>query len=200
MVAPTATGRKTVGRGLHPCGILQLAQHAKGMRRVDSLKRRLEALVAGSETDHEVAAKAGAVLLDLIRVEGRANQLLAAGPASGLVTESFLGMPLQRAAVKVLEDAGEPLHVRELAARIKAGGWRHPRARGRGDQLTQQLAARLPRYAEFRRVRPNTFGLASWGDQPRRRTEKRPRALFEGTDRNVARWIGEHPDAVFEDE
>lgn len=170
---------------------------------METLRARLEAMVAGgseSATEREIADRAGAILLDLIRLEGRANQLFASRPVLGAPRDSFLGLPLQQAALEVLEQAGEPLHVRELAARVKAGGWRHRRGEGRRDQLLHQLAARLPRYPEFRRVRPNTFALAAWDERPPRPPERRPRALFEGTDRDVARWIGDHPEAVFEDE
>lgn len=162
------------------------------------MKNALERVVAGRPGDDPaVAEEAGRLLLEVIRLEGRADRLLSRADRDPVKPESFHGMPLQEAAYQVLLVVNEPLHVRELAARIKAGGWRHPRSEGRPEQLAQQLAARLPRYPEFKRVRPNTFGLAQWAE-PSPAASRGPRALFGGTNENLGSWIGEHPEAPFE--
>jgi hypothetical protein len=82
-----------------------------------------------------------------------------------------------------------PLHARELGARMKARGWRHPRSTvARPEQVMHQLAARLPRHPKvFRRVAPQTFALARWGEtDPSAR--RRPRTgLFLGPGTTIAR-------------
>lgn len=163
------------------------------------MKGELERLVGRPDTTPAIAEEAGRLLLDVIRVEGRVDRFLATiEPGSEPGPAGFQGMPLQDAARRVLSGAGVPLHVRELAARVKAGGWRHRRESGQPDQLAHQLAARLPRYDTFRRVRPNTFGLAEWGEGAPP-SGGQPVPLFTGTDRGLAEWIGEHPEAPFED-
>jgi len=121
---------------------------------------------------------------------------------------SLGGVTLHEAARRVLEEEGRPMHVQELGARIKARGWRHPRSRAaRSDQINFQLAARLPRHPEtFQRVAPNTFALAAWGDSAPVRQRPKPRLpLFSSPHRAPdgrpwSEWIGDHPEAPFEDE
>lgn len=169
------------------------------------LRTLLDREVASVE-DAELVAEAARLLRDLLRVEQQAEALLeratgepaarAAEPAVRYETaHGFEGLALHEAARRVLAAAGAPLHVRDLGARIKAGGWRHPRAsRPQPDQIEFQLAARLPRYpAWFRRVAPNTFGLAEWGEAsaPRR---ARPRLnAVRGRGPKLARRIGDDP-------
>jgi len=170
---------------------------------VDTLKGRLETLVAqGADAPGGAATadEAGKLLLNLIRLEGRAGQLLSGTPERKTNPEfGFEGLALQEAARRVLVSVGAPLHVRELSARIKAGGWRHRRAGTHPGQLTHQLAARLPKYSEFSRVRPNTFALSAWGNRPPSGAAGPPRAVMAAVDQDLATWIGDHPEAPFED-
>lgn len=171
-----------------------------------SLSRLKEDLVAlmrqppQSADDAERAARAAEALAAYIRAEEGAELVLSeqstdAAPDQG----SLAGLTLHDAARRVLETAGIPLHVKELGRRIKAGGWRHKRSRkARPEQINYQLAARLPRHPDvFRRVSPNTFGLARWDV---RRTEKvRPRtALFRGPGGEHAALLGDRADEVIE--
>jgi hypothetical protein len=93
----------------------------------------------------------------------------------------------------VLEEAGQPLHAKELGSRIKARGWKHPRGAPSPNQIVYQLAARLPRHPHrFRRVAPNTFGLAKWEDDVGPRAPRKPAlALFKGPGGSTARDIGD---------
>jgi HB1/ASXL restriction endonuclease-like protein with HTH domain len=174
---------------------------------MEELRQALEDLIAESDADEEEVTEASEVLVELLQVEGRARRIVArrAGGPSPTAREgggSLADLTLHEAARRALDDAGFPMHVRDLATRIKARGWRHPRARTSPfDHLVRQLSARLPRHPEFTRVRPNTFALKAWGSDLGGRTRPRPRfGLFEGDGFPWARWIGEHPDAVFEDE
>ncbi|MBI4728531.1 MAG: winged helix-turn-helix domain-containing protein [Acidobacteria bacterium] len=157
----------------------------------------------------EIAAEAARILRDLMRLEQQAEELLGrrAG-SSATVAEgapryggagSFEGLALHDAARRVLAAAGAPLHVRDLGARIKASGWRHPRSsHARPDQIEFQLAARLPRYpAVFRRVAPNTFGLAEWGDVAPPRHPKPRLDAVRGRGPRLARRIADEPDLIF---
>lgn len=182
---------------------LQLEYHAKGVNMADTLKNRLERLVAqGADAPGgaATAGEAGELLLNLIRLEGRAGQLLS-GTGEGKANPEFgfEGLALQEAALRVLVSVGAPLHVRELSARIKAGGWRHRRAGAHPGQLMHQLAARLPKYPEFSRVRPNTFALSAWGNRPPSGAAGPPRPVMAAVDQDLATWIGDHPEAPFED-
>jgi hypothetical protein len=128
----------------------------------------------------------------------RARRLSEEGHGRGSEGRSLAGLTLHEAARRVLEEAGVPLHARELGARIKAGGWRHPRSsRARSDLIVYQLAARLPRHPEtFRRLGPNTFGLVAWGPggPPKR---QRPRTgVFSGPGGAIARGTGESDEPV----
>lgn len=178
--------------------------------KMSELQRRLRALLEKGVVDvpgAEVAAEAASLLRDLLRLEQQAEELLtrAAGGAS-IAREgvpayggSSAGLTLHEAARRVLAAAGCPMHVRDLGARIKAAGWRHPRSpRARADQIEFQLAARLPRHPEvFRRVAPNTFGLAEWGDAASPR-DPRPRLrTVRGRGPRLARRIAEEPDLIF---
>ncbi len=170
---------------------------------LDTLKGRLETLVAqGADAPGGAATadEAGKLLLILIRLEGRAGQLLSGTPDRKTNPEfGFEGLALQEAARRVLVGVGTPLHVRELSARIKAGGWRHRRAGAHPEQLMHQLAARLPKYPEFMRIRPNTFTLSEWGDRPPSAAAGPPRPVMAAVDQDLATWIGDHPEAPFED-
>jgi hypothetical protein len=149
------------------------------------------------------AREAAEILAEYHRLTERARRLSEEGHARGRSEgRSLAGLTLHEAARRVLEDAGVPLHARELGARIKAGGWRHPRsARARSDQIVYQLAARLPRHPQtFRRIGPNTFGLVVWGSEgpPKR---QRPRTgVFTGPGGAIARRIGESDEPVSERE
>jgi hypothetical protein len=114
--------------------------------------------------------------------------------APGAAADSLAGKTLHDAAAVVLEEAGAPLHAKELGSRIKARGWTHPRGGpSRPNQIVYQLAARLPRHShQFRRVAPNTFALAKWGGDVGPRSPPKPRiALFKGPGGNTGRLIGE---------
>jgi HB1, ASXL, restriction endonuclease HTH domain len=166
------------------------------------MRAELEHLIAEGDVE-ETGAEAAALLVELIRLEGRARRLLEQTRSSDESRPSDLaGLTLHDAARVVLEEEGRPLHARELGERIKARGWRHPRTRSpRPDQIVYQLAARLPKHPQvFRRVAPQTFALASWeSGQPRPR-QKPHLGIFRGPGLPIAREIGERPEAPFEDE
>jgi HB1, ASXL, restriction endonuclease HTH domain len=168
-----------------------------------------------SADEAERLSEAASLLAAYRRLDERGEVLLRKAGAAALnhyaaqlgVSESTtevasnLGrLSLHEAARRVLEEAGTPLHVRELGARIKAGGWTHPRSKDpRGDLILFQLAARLPRYPDtFERVAPNTFGLTKWSDPlAGGRKVREPRtAMFQGPGRPVGRETGESEDAV----
>jgi hypothetical protein len=149
---------------------------------IDALKERIAQILQRSvltARDALEAAEAARLIADAIAVEERAAALLGEPPAEG--GEGLAGRTLDDAAELVLRQAGQPLHGRELGARIKAAGWRHPRTKvARPDQIVFQLAARLPKDERFVRVAPNTFGLREWStggehrERPRLRTFKGP--------------------------
>jgi hypothetical protein len=116
--------------------------------------------------DADRAREAADLLASCLRIEAQARRFLSVGQPgpTGSREESFSGLPLHEAARRVLEEAGVPLHARDLGARIKARGWHHPRSKvAKPHQIMHQLAARLPRFPEvFQRVAPQTFGLTSW--------------------------------------
>jgi hypothetical protein len=137
---------------------------------LDRMRDQLETLVRAPIRTPEDAARSGeaATLLgDLLRWVERVRLLTVSDDAPrDNKRQPLVGLTLHEAARRVLTEAGEPLHARELAVRIKLGGWTHPRsASARPDQIVYQLAARLPKYPEtFERVSPNTFGLRAWTD------------------------------------
>ncbi len=156
---------------------------------VESLKRLLQEILARPKvTSHDAdeAVEAAQIIADLIRCEERALRLLdqpaehAETSAAGrrLDGRPLAGLTLHEAARRVLAKAGWPMHVRDLAVRIKIGGWKNPRGKDvKPPQLAPQIAARLPRYPEtFRRFAPNTFGLTEWGDNPP--LKQRPKPLI----------------------
>lgn len=166
---------------------------AETWERLEEVRRR----PVGSSRDASMVEEAARYLGEMVELEQRATRWLQeldrnrAGGAQGLE-----GLTLHEAARRVLEEAGTPLHARELGARIKAGGWKHPRtSNARPEQIVFQLAARLPRHPHmFRRVGPNTFGLAEWG--PRRARRSAPRlGTFSGGGQRVGRGMsdGEEP-------
>ena len=172
---------------------------------MSELKERLEEVLHGptqTVADAERVAEAAAVLAAYLRVEEDAHRLFDMGherqnsEPTRSRTNQFEGMTLHRAAQEVLEEAGTPLHVRELGKRIKAGGWRHKRSKNpHPDQIHYQLAARLPRLPKvFVRVAPNTFALTEWSSA---RPKPRPRiGLFRGASKIAGRDIGDQPDAA----
>ena len=167
---------------------------------------RLEELRArkvSKPEDAEAAAEAARLLAEALRIKERAERLLSRSEqrewTRDVSSGGLSGLTLHEAARRVLEQAGTPLHAKELGARIKSGGWRHPRSsRAHDDQIVFQLAARLPRLPEvFRRVGPNTFALAEWGDDPFRKRGKKPRfPLFEGPGEAVGRKIAQSHEHV----
>lgn len=187
-----------------------LERLSKGLR---ELKDRLERIMArpkATPRDADEASEAAKALADLLRGEQRALRLLEGSaqerprpPASGATPNSLAGLTLHEAARSVLEDAGWPMHVRDLAVRVKAGAWRNPRGKNAtAPQLAQQLAARLPRYPEtFRRVAPNTFALTEWGDNPPRKERPKPLiGIIASGGEYAARDIDEELGIIFEDE
>ena len=149
-----------------------------------------------TSTDAEAAARAAEALLEILLARERAELALApAAEARGTTAGDLSGLTLHDAAARVLEQAGIPLHVKELGKRIKGGGWKHPRSRNaRREQIQFQLAARLPRYPDrFQRVAPNTFGLKGWSE----RMLQRPKpmlGLFRGPPGGIGRESGERFD------
>jgi hypothetical protein len=159
---------------------------------LSALKERLEEIMRRPKVtprDADDACEAAKALADLLRGEERALRLLRAGGSpsdAGQAKQPYLltGLTLHEAAQRVLEDAGWPMHVRELGTLIKIRGWRHPRSTNAApDQIQFQLAARLPRHPDvFKKFAPNTFGLAKWGDSPPRAERPKPRLDLLGTD------------------
>ena len=136
---------------------------------MEDLKARLEEFIAhADESEEATTQEATRLLTQLLRVRAAADSLLASSTRPNVRDPerpgSLLGLSLHEAARMVLEDAGSPLHARELGRRIKQRGWKHPRSKvARPDQIVFQLAARLPRVPEtFVRTGPNTFGLRAW--------------------------------------
>lgn len=177
---------------------------------MSELKETLEELLsepAGSHEEQEALEEAARLLVELVKAEGKARRFLESHrhvpPARDTGALLLAGLPLHQAARLVLREAGWPMHARDLAVRIKAGGWRHPRSRNaRPDQLVFQLAARLPKYPSiFRRVAPNTFALTEWGDTPPRRDRPRPLVgVFASGGGLPARDADQELDRYFEDE
>lgn len=161
------------------------------------VRDRLEALLSRpirSAADAEGAAAAAEALAAYLRGEEAALNVLGEGSPGPSRNDDLAGLTLHAAAERVLERAGTPLHVTELGRRIKAGGWRHPRAKPRPDQINYQLAARLPRYPEFVRTAPNTFGLARWRSDPPKPAARPSLGLFSGPGGAIGRSIGEAAD------
>jgi hypothetical protein len=183
---------------------------------LSALKERLEEIIRRPKVtprDADEAGEAAKALADLLRGEERALRLLRArgspsdaGQAKQAKQPYLLtGLTLHEAAQRVLDDAGWPMHVRELGTLIKIRGWRHPRSTNAPpDQIQFQLAARLPRHPDvFKKFAPNTFGLAKWGEAPPRTERPKPRLGLLGTDPAhegpSARWLSEHDDEWYDD-
>jgi hypothetical protein len=137
------------------------------------------------------AEEAARMLRDILEAEQRADRLLAKEEAAEYVVGAKLeGLTLHEAARRVLQRAGRPLHAKEIGVRMKAAGWRHPRATNpRSDQIEHSLAAQLPKYPTFKRVKPQTFALAEWEE-----TKEAPRPLigiFDGPGGPVGRGISD---------
>lgn len=165
---------------------------------------RLRALISGgmgTPEEAERAARAAEALAGYLRAERTAAEVL--GDVQQLVAAPagvLENMTLHDAAERVLSEAGMPLHVRDLGTRIKAGGWSHPRSRNaRPDQINYQLAARLARMPDrFRRVAPNTFGLAQWDDGSTGNRRKPRLGMFRSGGATPARSLD--GDAPFEEQ
>jgi len=159
-----------------------------------SIREDLEATMrqpVRTAKDAERIGQAAALLAEYLNFEERARRLAGDSNLSSDLKGSgdLGGMTLDNAAEDVLDEAGVPLHVRELGARIKARGWRHPRSRNaRPDQIFFQLAARLPRHPDrFRRVSPNTFALVGWDEGGAAAKRPRPKTgLFSGPGTAIA--------------
>jgi HB1, ASXL, restriction endonuclease HTH domain len=141
----------------------------------------------------EAAQEAAGLLATYLRLERRAVELSERAQNAGARETSgdLRGKTLDEAARAVLEEAGVPLHARELGARIKARGWRHPRSKqARPDQIVYQLASRLGRDPSFRRVSSNTFALAAWGEGHAGPRRAKPRlGIFRGPGGTTGRDI-----------
>ncbi|MGI8708537.1 MAG: HTH domain-containing protein [Actinomycetota bacterium] len=166
--------------------------HARDIE--DELRKVLAAPVATPEDAERLAAAAKA-LADYLRAGASALRAMGVEPPLDPAPEAgqLARLTLDRAAEKVLAQAGVPLHVRELGRRIRDGGWGHPRKPQAGpDRIIYQLAARLPRHPDrFQRVAPNTFALTNWDlnegpDRPRPRL-----ATFRSTGKVTGRTIDE---------
>lgn len=172
------------------------------------MKEELERFIAhyadvGEAQD--AVAEAEQLLVDYIKLEGRARRVVNSrrGPATGVADDSLAGLSVHEAARRVLEDEARPMHAKELGARMKARGWRHPRGQpAQPNQIVNSLAAQLPkRPAVFRRVAPQTFALVEWGDAATQRRPPKPRVgLFKGTGAGISGLIGDHPEAPIEAE
>lgn len=129
----------------------------------------------------ERVAEAGKLLAEYLRLAERIEKLAREEERDQpRRSEDFRGLSLHKAAHRILADAGHPLHVKDLGARIKARGWRHRSMTTAADQIYHQLAARLPRHPEFQRVGPNTFALTEWGGRPPRKRPRPRLPLFDG--------------------
>lgn len=177
---------------------------------VRELRRRLEEILArpkATRRDAEEAVEAAQAIADLMDAEERALRLVSgradlSSPAER-PPEILTGLTLHEAARAVLAQAGWPMHVRDLAVRVKTGLWHNPRGKdANAKQLALQLAARLPRHPEiFRRVAPNTFALAGWGDNPPRKERPKPLiGIFASDGTHAARDIDEELETILEDE
>jgi hypothetical protein len=163
------------------------------------VKEQLESVISrpiDSPEQAEVAQEAAELLATYLRVRDRTRRLMASAedPRTEEASNGDLkGLPLHRAAELVLEEGGTPLHARELGARMKARGWRHPRSTvARPEQIVHQIAARLPKHPEtFRRIAPQTFALTKWGDRRFAPSKRKPRlALFSGPGDPIGRTAG----------
>jgi hypothetical protein len=179
---------------------LRLVKELKLMSEVRSRLEELRSQPVESPADARIVEEAARLLGELADVETRARRWTEeiANPTRG---EGLAGLPLRKAARRVLEEAGVPLHARELGARIKARGWRHPRSPNAPEgRIMFQLAALLPRHPDlFRRVGPNTFALAEWEDGPIRKRPAPRLGLFRGPGRAIGRSIGESEDPLSEE-
>lgn len=172
---------------------------------MSEVRRELQEMLARpirDPEDAERAARAAQALAEYIRAENHAHAVLDPSRVSSRRSPDggdLDHLSLHQAAERVLEEAGIPLHVKELGQRIKAGGWTHKRsAHARPDQINYQLAARLPRHPKtFVRVAPNTFGLTKWGKGVAARQPLI--GLFRSGSKDASVRIGEHPEEVFED-
>ena len=160
----------------------------------DDLEKVIRSTYSSAD-DAERAAQAASVLAAYLRADEIAERVLTGVPDSSIADadKSYASLTLNEAAERVLEDAGVPLHVKELGKRVKARGWRHRRPVSRPDQINYQLAARLPRHPDvFIRVAPNTFALVRWGEGRSKGAPVAPKVgLFRGPGGAVGASLGE---------
>lgn len=169
------------------------------------VKERLESVLSmnvSSPEDAERAGEAAQLLATYLRLEERVRALTESREETGRPEgQSVAGLTLPDAAERVLDAEGVPLHARDLGALMKARGWRHPRSKvARPELILHQLAGRLPRDSRFRRVAPQTFALAKWGDESPGGRRKPKLPLFEGPGTSIAAEMDNAPEAPFEDE
>jgi hypothetical protein len=181
----------------------------------DSLREQLEevrnAPLLGRE-DAERAAQAARLLGELAEVEAAARELFerkATGLSANEASEGDLaGLPQHAAVARILETAGKPMHIRDIAPELYRRGWRHPRPPYRDrPNIGFHLAAMLSQYREkFRRVAPNTFALVEWGEKTTDLDRSRPRLPLIASagsapdGRPWSEWIGDHPGAPVDDQ
>jgi hypothetical protein len=168
----------------------------------DEIAAKLEQVIQAAPRgpkEAERASRAAALLADYLRLAERVADL--AEEKTSLEEWDGAGfdrLTLHEAALQILREAGRPMHARELGDRIKARGWRHRRSKvARPDQIVYQLAARLPKYPNlFRRVAPNTFALAEWGERKPQANRSPRLGLFKGSRAATARKIGDSDEAL----
>ena len=178
---------------------------------VESLRRRLDGLfklpIATPEDGRRVE-QAARLLTTLLEVEQRVAELEADGkpvrPAkvgeqAPQYGADFGALSLHEASQRILAEAGFPMHVRDLAVRLIARGWRGRNgARPKPRPLADQLAARLSRHPQtFVRVRPNTFALV--GMDPHATRPKPRLGIFDGPGGDFAANIGDVAEMFEED-
>lgn len=112
----------------------------------DSVRERLQRAVSMYEIEF------GESLADQLLESSNARQLELESPTNG--TGPLSGLPWMEAMHRVLREAEQPLHVKDIWARLVAGGFR-TEAR---DPLRSIAAVGL-RDPALSRVRPNTYAL-----------------------------------------
>jgi hypothetical protein len=163
---------------------------------IENVRAALEKVIGGpvdSAAGAERISKAAELLARFHRLVDEAKPLIDTSIPAIPVAVSLAGLPLHRAAEVVLTEAGTPLHARDLGARMKARGWRHPRSNAaKPTQIEHQLAARLPQFPEtFRRVAPQTFALTAAATPAPPSGPAAPAGIFQGPGTPVASSIGD---------
>src|SRR6266540_6302734 len=96
----------------------------------DELEKAIRGPIQGPR-DAERIRRAAELLGEYLILEERARRLLGGSTADESPATDLRGLSLDDAAERILKEAGVPLHVRELGARIKA--------RGRSEEHTSEL-------------------------------------------------------------